>query len=394
MKKILVFVVALIVVFTLAACTTGGGATDNGGATTDNSGGGAATTDTGNGAATTTGVNYATDVGIVLPTNAESRWPAAEVQFNKSMPGATVLYSNGDTAVEKTNVESLIAKGVKYIIICSQDGTVASSSIDAAKAAGITTIAYDRLIMDTANLDYYVTFDSVAVGAAQGQYLADQATGTGNNLYLYAGALSDNNSFLFFQGAWSVLQPKIADGTFNIVNSSEATALKDQAELSHDDMSKIIGQITTNWDASVAKTLAESNLGAASAAQKGTAFVLAPNDDCSRAITDAFRNDSAVTQIYSTGQDFTQASLQYILDGKQSMTIFKSDALLVAACLDIVNSVAAGTTPTSIVTTYNNLAADIPATKCDLATVTKDNIADIVSGSGLFQISNGQVAPL
>ena len=91
-------------------------------------------------------------------------------------------------------------------------------------------ISYDRLIRDTDAVDYYVTFDSVAVGAAWSQYLIEQAGGTkGNPLYLYTGAASDNNAFIFFEGAWETIQPKIADGTFVIKNSSEAVALQGQA---------------------------------------------------------------------------------------------------------------------------------------------------------------------
>ena len=70
------------------------------------------------------------------------------------------------------------------------------------KAAGVKVISYDRLIRDTDAVDYYVTFDSIAVGTARRQYLVDHATGKGNPLYLYAGAASDNNAFLFFEGAW------------------------------------------------------------------------------------------------------------------------------------------------------------------------------------------------
>ena len=88
------------------------------------------------------------------------------------------------------------------IIICPQDGTAAAAAADEARAAGVKVISYDRLILDTDAVDYYVTFDSISVGKAQAQYLVDNATGTGNPLYLYAGAASDNNAFLFFEGAW------------------------------------------------------------------------------------------------------------------------------------------------------------------------------------------------
>src|SRR4029453_17945969 len=114
---------------------------------------------------------------------------------------------------------------------------------DEAHKAGIKVISYDRLIRDTDAVDYYVTFDSIAVGAQQAQYLVDKAGSTkGNPLYIYAGAATDNNAFIFFQGAWGVLQPKIADGTFVIKNSSEAIALQGKAELTRDEQAKIIPQ--------------------------------------------------------------------------------------------------------------------------------------------------------
>jgi putative multiple sugar transport system substrate-binding protein len=130
-------------------------------------------------------------------------------------------------------------------------------------------ISYDRLIRDTDAVDYYVTFDSIAVGAQQAQYLVDNATGTGNPLYLYAGAASDNNAFIFFEGAWGVLQPKIADGTFVVKNSAKPLPCKTRPTLTRDEQAKIIGQVTTNWDFNTAKNLAEANLTAATAADKG-----------------------------------------------------------------------------------------------------------------------------
>ena len=136
-----------------------------------------------------------------------------------------------------------------------------------------------------------------AVGAQQGQYLVDNVEGTGNPLYLYAGAASDNNAFIFFEGAWSVLQPKVADGTFVIKNSSEAIALQDKADLTRDEQSKIIGQVTTNWDFNTAKNLAEANLTATTAADKGEVFILAPNDGTARAIADAYAADNRCNQI-------------------------------------------------------------------------------------------------
>ncbi len=219
-------------------------------------------------------------VGIVLPTKDEPRWIQDETRFKDALTAAgyevQILFSQGDSAKEKANVEALISQGIQVLIICPQDGTAAAAAAEAARAAGVKVISYDRLIRDTDAVDYYVTFDSVAVGEAWGQYLIDNATGTGNNLYLYAGAASDNNAFLFFEGAWNKLQPKIADGTFVIKNSSEAVALQGKATLTREEMAKIIGQVTTEWKFDVAKNLAEANLTAAAAADKGTVYIVAP----------------------------------------------------------------------------------------------------------------------
>ncbi len=330
-------------------------------------------------------------VGIVLPTKDEPRWIQDEARFNEALKTAgysvEILFSQGSSATEKANVEALISKGIKVLVICPQDGTAAAAAADAARAAGVKVISYDRLILDTEAVDYYVTFDSLAVGAAQGQYLIDKASGTGNPLFLYAGAASDNNAFLFFEGAWSVLQPKIADGTFVIKNSSEAVALQDKATLTRDEMAKIIGQVTTNWDFNTAKNLAEANLTAAAAADKGNVFILAPNDGTARAIADAFGADGDVTSYVVTGQDAEKASVQYIIDGKQSMTVLKDVRTLVADAISAAVAYLKGETPPQT-NTYNNGKIDVPAKPSVVISVDKDNVKAAIIDSGYWPASD------
>ena len=326
-------------------------------------------------------------VGIVLPTKDEPRWIQDETRFKDALQkegySVEILFSQGDSAKEKQNVETLISKGIKVLIICPHDSTAAAASAEAARAAGVKVISYDRLITDTDAVDYYVTFDSVSVGKAQGQYLVDHATGTGNPLYLYAGAASDNNAFLFFEGAWSVLQPKIVDGTFVIKNSSEAVALQDKPTLTREEMGRIIGQITTNWDFNVAKNLAESNLTAATAADKGDVFILAPNDGTARAIADAFAADTDVTSYVITGQDAEIASVQYIIDGKQSMTVLKDVRVLVADAIKAAVIFLEGGTPEAT-TTYNNGVIDVPAKPSEVISVDRTNLIEAIIDSGYY----------
>ena len=343
------------------------------------------------GGAATTAPETKLAVGIVLPTKDEPRWVQDEARFKEALTAegydVEILFSQGDSAKEKANVEALITKGVKVIILTPQDGAAAGAAAEAARAAGVKVISYDRLIRDTDAVDFYVTFDSISVGAAQAQYLVDNATGEGNPLYLYAGAASDNNAFLFFEGAWNVLQPKIADGTFVIKNSDEAVALQDKATLTRDEQAAIIGQITTNWDFNTAKTLAEANLTAAAAADKGNVFILAPNDGTARAIADAFAADTDVTSYAVTGQDAEKASVQYIIDGKQSMTVFKDVRTLVDDAISAAVSFVEGKTPEAS-NSYNNGKIDVPANPTVVVTVTKDNVQSALIDSGYYPASD------
>lgn len=389
----------LFVSLILAACGAQTPATPAGGAaTTAPAAGDAATTAPVAGDAATTAPVASGElaVGIVLPTKDEPRWVQDEARFREALSAAgydvEILFSQGDSAREQANVESLLTKGIKVLIICPQDGTAAAASANAARAAGVKVISYDRLIRETDAVDYYVTFDSLAVGAQQAQYLVDNATGTGNPLYLYAGGATDNNAFIFFQGAWNVLQPKIADGTFVIKNSSEAVALSNKVDLTRDEQAKILGQITTNWDFNTAKTLAESNLTAASAADKGNVFILAPNDGTARAIADTFASDGDVTSFLVTGQDAEQASVQYIIDGKQSMTVFKDVRTLVQDAITASVALLEGNAPTSS-GSYNNGRIDVPAVQSPVVTVDQENVKAALIDSGYYQATEFQNLP-
>ena len=327
-------------------------------------------------------------VGIVLPTRDEPRWVQDETRFREALEAAgyevEILFSQGDSARERTNVEDLITQGIQVLIITPHDGTAAAAAAEVARDAGVSVISYDRLIRDTDAVDYYVTFDSIAVGAQQAQFLVDNAEGEGNPLYLYAGAATDNNAFIFFEGAWGVLQPKIADGTFRIVNSSEAVALQDTAELTREQMATIIGQVTTNWDFNTARNLAEANLTSATTEDKGDVFILAPNDGTARSIADVFATDPDVTSFLVTGQDAEVPSVQYIIDGKQSMTVFKDVRTLVDDAIAAAVALLSGGAPEAS-GAYNNGVIDVPAVQSPVVTVTADNVVEALIDSGYYE---------
>ena len=151
-------------------------------------------------------------------------------------------------------------------------------------------------------------------------------------------------------------------------------------------MAQIIGQITTEWDFNTAKNLAESNLTAASAEDKGDVFILAPNDGTARAIADAFAADADINSYVVTGQDAEVASVQYIIDGKQSMTVLKDVRTLVNDAINAAVDFLKGETPPAT-TTYDNGVIDVPASPSEVITVDQSNVVEAIIDSGYWPAS-------
>jgi len=151
-------------------------------------------------------------------------------------------------------------------------------------------------------------------------------------------------------------------------------------------LAAIIGEVTTDWDFNVAKSKAEAHLTVAEAADKGEVFVLAPNDGTARSIADVFAADAHVTNYFITGQDAEKASVQYIIDGQQSMTVFKDTRTLAADAMNMAIEVLQGKTPATDAV-YNNLVMDVPAKQTPVVIVTQDNVRDVLIDSGYYDAS-------
>lgn len=335
-------------------------------------------------------------VGIVLPTKNEPRWLQDEARFREALQKAgyevEILFSDGSVEKERENVRQLVARGMKVLVICPHDATAAGPAAELAYNAGVKVVSYDRLILNTNAVDYYVTFDSLAVGTQQAQYLIDHAQGTGNPLYLYAGALSDSNAYLFFGGAWTTLQPYIANGTFVIKNSPTAVALQSKAGLTREEIGKIIAEITTNWDPETARALAQQNLAALSAADKGRVYILAPNDNMARAIGEVFAADPDVKEYIITGQDAEKFAVQAILDGKQGMTVFKDVRVLVQNAIETAITLLKDEIPPTR-GIYNNGVKDVPAVQAPVVTVDREHVRVALIDTGYYKASDFKNLP-
>jgi len=181
-----------------------------------------------------------------------------------------------------------------------------------------------------------------------------------------------------------VLQPKIADGSFVVQNSSKAVELMNKPVLTREEMGQIIEQITTDWKPEVAKSKAESHITAAP--PSGKTFILAPNDGTARAIFDQFDREDGL-EIFVTGQDAETASIQYVIDGKQSMTVLKDVRDLVKGAITTATEVLEGAT---IDTNgeYDNGAVVVPAKDIQVITVTTDNVQQTIIDSGYYEASD------
>ncbi len=306
-------------------------------------------------------------IGVALPQKTSENWVLAEKLFNDDLAAAgykpDVQFANGGVTEQQNQITSMVTKGAKVLIVGAIDGSQLGTQVKAAKDAGITVIAYDRLIKNTAAVDYYVAYDNFKVGELQGQALLEgmakkKATGP-YNIELFAGSPDDANASVFFEGAMSVLTPKISDGTLKVV-SGQGTFNQ---------------VVTQGWKAENAQkrmdTLLTGNY--TSAELDG---VLSPNDTLARAIITSVKSAGKDVPVV-TGQDSEVESVKSIMRGEQYSTINKDTRNLVKAALEMTNALQAGQEPkVNDTEQYNNGVKVVPANLLEPVIVTKDNAAD------------------
>lgn len=336
-----------------ALALTGCGRTDS---STQNSSGGAAS-------------GFAADsaIGVALPQKTSENWVLAEGLFNDGLTKAgfkpDVQFANGGVAEQQNQIGAMISKGVKVLIVGAIDGGQLGAQLKAAKAAGITVIAYDRLLTNTADVDYYVAYDNFKVGELQGQALLDgmkakKPTGP-YNVELFAGSPDDANAKVFFDGAMKVLQPKIDDGTVKIVSGQKTFQ---QA-------------VTQGWKAENAQKRMDTLL-AANYTKTELDGVLSPNDTLARAIITSAKAAGKPVPVV-TGQDSEVESVKSIMAGEQYSTINKDTTALVNHAITMVEDLQKGKTPEiNDPTSYNNGVKVVPAFLLVPKIVTKENAAE------------------
>jgi len=319
-------------------------------------------------------------VGIAMPTKASARWIDDGNNIVKQLEAAgyqtDLQYADDDIPNQLSQIENMVTKGAKVLVVASIDGTTLSDVLQKAHDAGIKVIAYDRLIRDSGNVDYYATFDNFQVGVLQAGSIVDGLglkDGKGPfNIELFGGSPDDNNAFFFYDGAMSVLQPYIDSGKL-VVKSGQTGMDK-------------VG--TLRWDPATAQARMDNLLSANYTDAKVDA-VLSPYDGLSIGIISSLKGvgyGSASQPLpIVTGQDAEVPSVKSIIAGEQHSTIFKDTRELAKVTVAMVDAVMSGKEPeVNDTKTYDNGVKVVPSYLLKPVAVDKTNYKQILVDGGYY----------
>ena len=322
-------------------------------------------------------------VGIAMPTKSSARWIDDGNNIVKILKergyGTDLQYAEDDIPNQLSQVENMVTKGAKVLVIAAIDGTTLSDVLKQAKAKGITVIAYDRLIRDTPNVDYYATFDNFQVGVLQAQSI-EQALGLKEgkgpfNIELFGGSPDDNNAYFFYNGSMSVLQPYIDSGKLVIGSGQKG-------------MDKVS---TLRWDGATAQARMD-NLLSAFYGRKRVDAVLSPYDGLSIGILSSLKGvgygSGNMPMPVVSGQDAEVPSIKSMQRGEQYSTIFKDTRDLARVTADMVDAALSGKEVTVNDTkTYNNGVKVVPSYLLKPVVVDKSNWEKVLIDSGYYKRS-------
>jgi len=330
-------------------------------------------------------------IGITMPTRSSERWISdgnnVKAGLEKLGYKVDLQYAEDSIPTQASQIENQITKGARALVVASIDGTALTSQLQQAADKKIPVIAYDRLIRETPNVDYYAAFDNCKVGVQQATSLLiglkvknpDGSEGSAKgpfNVELFAGSPDDNNATFFYNGAMSVLKPYIDKGTLKV--PSGQTDFKTMAIL--------------RWDAATAQKRMEDLLTRYYSSGRKVQGVLSPYDGLSIGILSALKSNGYGTagQAYPvvTGQDAEVASVKSILAGEQYSTIFKDTRKLAAETVKMVDTVLKGGKPTVNNTKdYDNGVKVVPSQLLEPVIVEKSAVQRVLVDSGYYKQS-------
>jgi len=320
-------------------------------------------------------------VGVSMPTKSSTRWISDGNSMVSALQAkgykADLQYADDDIPNQLAQIENMITKGVKVLVIAAIDGTTLSNALQKAADKGIKVVSYDRLIVGSKNVDYYATFDNFQVGVLQAQSL-EKALGLKEgkgpfNIELFGGSADDNNAFFFYDGAMSVLQPYIDKGKL-VVQSKQLG------------MNKVS---TLRWVGAVAQSRMENLLSAYYGKVKVHA-VLSPYDGLSIGILSALKGvgygSGGQAMPFVSGQDAEVPSVKSIIRKEQYSTVFKDTRELAKVTAAMVDAMMSGkTVEINDTKTYNNKVKIVPSYLLKPVSVDASNYKAVLVGSGYIK---------
>lgn len=320
-------------------------------------------------------------VGIAMPTKSSARWisdgNSMVDQFKAAGYDTDLQYAEDDIPNQLSQIENMITKGVKVLVIAAIDGTTLSNALANAATSGIKVIAYDRLIRDSGDVDYYATFDNFKVGVQQANSLVEglkERFGDVKpwNVELFGGSPDDNNAFFFYNGAMSVLQPMIDAG--DIVIPSGQMGMD------------VVG--TLRWDGAVAQARMD-NLLSANYGDKALHGALSPYDGLSIGILSSVKGvgygSGDLKMPIVTGQDCEVPSIKSIIAGEQYSSIFKDTRELAKVTVKMVDAILSGGEPEiNDTSTYDNGVKVVPSYLLESVPVNASNYEEVLVASGYY----------
>lgn len=288
-------------------------------------------------------------IGFSMDTLQEERWQKDRDLFKAAAEaqGAEVIVqaANSDDAKQIAQAESLISQGVDVLVVIPHNAEATAAIVEKAHAAGIKVLAYDRLIKNS-DLDLYVSFDNERVGEMQAEAIT-KLVPKGKYVYI-GGSETDNNAHLFKKGAFNILQPLIDKGDIQVVYD----------------------QFTKDWNPANALANMENALTANS---NKIDAVVAANDGTAGGVIQALTAQGMQGKIPVSGQDAELAAAQRIVEGTQTMTVYKPIKALAEKAAELAVKLAKGE-DVGADQKINNGKIDVPSVLLDPIAVDKANI--------------------
>lgn len=318
-----------------------------------------------------------TKVGVSMPTKDLQRWnqDGSNMQAELEAAGYEVdlQYASNDVATQVSQIENMINGGCSVLVIASIDGESLTTVLEGAKSKNIPVIAYDRLIKNTDAISYYATFDNYKVGQTQGQYIVD-ALDLDNaegpfNMEITGGSPDDNNATFFYNGAIDVLKPYMDAGKIVVPSGQIDFAT--------------VG--TPAWATETAQARMENILSSNYSDGTTLHIALCSNDSTALGVENALAANYTGDYPVVTGQDCDIANVKNMIDGKQSMSVFKDTRTLASQVVKMVGQILKGeTVEVNDTETYDNGTGVIPSYLCEPVFADANNYKELLIDSGYY----------